>query len=118
MRTVPTNARKLSFNADNWTGKTVQLSVKEGNTFSLNGYTFSLVDTTADQEQFGNTPGDRWYYQRLELWGDGWERPLTVIGWFDGDDEDEGFETSGEGYDRSHPSDPVIAAARWILTNV
>ena len=118
MRTIPTNARNVSFNADNWTGKTINLTVEEGNTFSLNGYRWSLVDTTDQQEQFGNEPGDRWYSRRLELWGEGWKYPLTVIGWFDGDDDGEGFETSGEGYDRSHPTDPVIAAARWIIFNV
>jgi hypothetical protein len=118
MRTVPTNARKLSFNADNWTGKTVNLTVEEGNTFSLNGYTFSLVDTTADQEHYGDKPGDRFYFRCLELHAEGWKHRLTVIGWFDGDNDSDGFETMGEGANRSHPTDPVVAAARWILMNV
>lgn len=78
------HARTLTCNKSNWSGESITIEVRQGNKFSLHGESFRLVDVTK-KDQGDAKPGDKFYFRRLDIIGDGWEHPLGCVMWFDGD---------------------------------
>lgn len=111
----PTEARTLTFNKDNWSGEDITVKVRKGNKFSLYDYDFSLVDVTP-KDQGDEKPGDKFYFRKLDIVGDGWEYPLGSIQWFDGDKTKTAMDDPGFGIERD-AFDPVEAAVK-LLCNI
>ncbi len=111
MTAYPTTARRLTFNEENWSGESITVDVRDGNRFNLHGYEFRLVDVTPE-DQGEEKPGDRYYFRKLDIVGEGWDYPLGSVQWFDDRKTKTAIAPGGD----LHRSavDPVEAAAKLL----